>query len=220
MPSATIQSLLEEARRRRSVDLEEFRPTLRGIGTTGQRSARFRAGGPSSCARCERLKKARRGLVLGQHSVGLDLEGDPRDARRHSRGRVRTGRCKRIMKMNADSGLRGNASRVGDSRQLTPKGVRKNRPARGCEDIYSETLRDRLGNHSADRRGPREILVPEETRPYTYGGADAHRSRWSTRRSLWRAAVDHRRALDPRDFEVFRNRTRTPTHLHGAATST
>ena len=118
-----------------------------GICSTGSvRSTSSRRS--SSCARWSACKKLEEDLFSGNLG-GLDLEairemlGDKpwQDVQE----------LQRIMKMIADSGY---VLQQGGQQKLTPKGVRKIGQL-ALRDIYQGLLRDRPGDHSADRRGRR-----------------------------------------------------------------
>src|SRR4029077_16113750 len=143
----------------------------------------------------ERLKKLEEDLFSGNLG-GLDLEAIREMLGDKPWQDVQA--LQRIIKMIADSGY---VLQQGGQQKLTPKGVRKIGQL-ALRDIYQNLLRDRLGNHSAHRRGPAEIRL-DESRPYK----NAARLYWSLV-APQKKPLSRRRgtplALEPEDFEIFR----------------
>ena len=193
-----FQNLLEELGNIR--DLEEFRRRY-GDLFHGQQSLEY-GEAVELMREMERLKKLEEDLFSGNLG-GLDLESIREMLGAQAWQDVQT--LQRIMKMIGDSGY---VLQQSGRQKLSPKGVRKIGQL-ALRDIYENLLRDRLGDHSADRRGPVEIR-PEESRPYEYGDP-LHLDLVATLKK----ALTRRRgtplALEPGDFEIFRTDATTTT---------
>jgi uncharacterized protein with von Willebrand factor type A (vWA) domain len=193
-----FKNLLEELDNIR--DLEEFRRRY-GDLFHGQRSLDYEQA-VELMREMERLKKLEEDLFSGNLG-GLDLEAIRDMLGDQAWQDLQT--LQRIMKMIADSGY---VTQQGGRQRLSPKGVRKIGQL-ALRDIYQNLLRDRLGNHAADRRGPTEIR-PEETRPYEYGDPLHLDLVGTLKKSLTRRRGTPL-ALEPGDFEIFRTDASTTT---------
>ena len=193
-----FQNLLEELSNIR--DLEEFRRRY-GDLFHGKESLDYDHA-VELMREMERLKKLEEDLFSG-NLKSLDLEGMRQMLGEQAFQDVQT--LQRIMQMVAESGY---VMQQGGKQKLSPKGVRKIGQL-ALRDIYQSLLRDRLGNHGSDRRGPSELRA-DQTRPYAYGDP-LHLDLVATlKKSLARRAGTPL-ALEPSDFEVFQTDTTTTT---------
>jgi uncharacterized protein with von Willebrand factor type A (vWA) domain len=193
-----FQNLLEELGNIR--DLEEFRRRY-GDLFHGQRSLDY-GEAVDLMHEMERLKKLEEDLFSGNLG-GLDLEAIREMLGDQAWQDVQA--LRRIMKMIGESGY---VLQHGGRQTLSPKGVRKIGQL-ALRDIYQNLLRDRLGNHSADRRGPVEIR-PDESRPYEYG-EPLHLDLVATLKKALARGHGTPLALEPSDFEVWRTDATTTT---------
>jgi len=193
-----FKNLLEELGNVR--DLEEFRRRY-GDLFHGSRSLGYDEA-VELMREMERLKKLEEDLFSGNLD-GLDLDSLRQMLGDQAWQAAQT--LQRIMKMVAESGY---VMQQGGRQKLSPRGVRKIGQL-ALRDIYQDLLRDRLGNHAADRRGPTEIR-PEETRPYEYGDP-LHLDIVATLKKSLARRLGAPLALEPGDFEVFRTDVSTTT---------
>lgn len=150
----------------------------------------------------ERLKKLEEDLFSGTLS-SLNLEDLQELLGERAWQDIRT--LQQMMRMITESGY---VTQQGGRTRLSPKGVRKIGQL-ALRDIYQNLLRDRLGDHAADQRGPTEIR-PEETHPYEYGDP-MHIDLVKTLKKSLARRTGTPLAIDPSDFEIFRTDTTTTT---------
>ncbi len=191
-------NLLEELRDIR--DLEEFRRRY-GDLFHGQQSLDYERA-VELMREMERLKKLEEDLFSG-NLAGMDLEAMREMLGERAWQDAQT--LQRIMKMIADS---GHVVRQGGKLKLSPKGARKIGQL-ALRDIYQNLLRDRLGNHPADRRGSSQIR-PDQTRSYQYGDP-LHLDLVATLKKALARRLGTPLALEPGDFEIFETDASTTT---------
>ncbi|MBI2962590.1 MAG: VWA domain-containing protein [Deltaproteobacteria bacterium] len=193
-----FENLLEELRDIR--DLEEFRRRY-GDLFHGQQSLDYEQA-VELMREMERLKKLEEDLFSGNLS-GIDLEAMREMLGERAWQDAQT--LQRIMKMVAESGY---VLQQGAKQKLSPKGVRKIGQL-ALRDIYQNLLRDRLGSHPADRRGPSQIR-PDQTRPYRYGDP-LHLDLVATLKKALARRLGTPLPLEPGDFEIFETDASTTT---------
>ena len=193
-----FQDLLEELGNIR--DLEEFRRRY-GDLFHGRESLNYEQA-VQLMREMERLKKLEEDLFSGNLDA-LNLDDLQKLLGEKAWQDVRT--VQQMMRMIAESGY---VTQQGGRMRLSPKGVRKIGQL-ALRDIYQNLFRDRLGDHSADQRGPVEVR-PEETRPYEYGDP-MHLDLVTTLKKSLARKLGTPLSIEPSDFEIFRTDATTTT---------
>ena len=193
-----FQDLLEELGNIR--DLEEFRRRY-GDLFHGRESLNYEQA-VQLMREMERLKKLEEDLFSGNLDA-LNLDDLQKLLGEKAWQDVRT--VQQMMRMIAESGY---VTQQGGRMRLSPKGVRKIGQL-ALRDIYQNLFRDRLGDHSADQRGPVEVR-PEETRPYEYGDP-MHLDLVTTLKKSLARKLGTPLSIEPSDFEIFRTDSTTTT---------
>lgn len=193
-----FQNLLEELGNVR--DLEEFRrrygDLFHGPESLGYEQA------VQLMREMERLKKLEEDLFSGSlQSLSLD---DLRELL-GERAAQDVLTLQRMMRMITESGY---VTTDGGRQRLSPKGVRKIGQL-ALREIYQNLMRDRLGDHPSDRRGPTEIR-PDQTRKYEFG-EPMHLDLVRTLKKSLLRRTGTPLALEPSDFEVYETDANTTT---------